>query len=238
MLPTDGDVTQLFNTWPQASGEPWGHTGEDRGGKRNDIVRTIADGTVLFAGEGTPQWLADRFMLVPGSFNSGKYIVIEHEGWCSLAAHLNDIAVVAGQKLKRGQTIGGLGSTGRSTGDHLHYECILEPCLNTPPFGRYDPQLQIELEDITAAVIEAAAKEPATQKEAPMSAKEVEQILAAVKLEGEKTRQYAGQVLVAGYTVGGVKYPGVAAVDIENQKRINNLQRGVDSIAQKVGVEQ
>jgi murein DD-endopeptidase MepM/ murein hydrolase activator NlpD len=232
MHPTDGDVTQYFLTYPQASGEPWGHTGRDYGGKRNAIVRTIADGTVLFAGWGqdVPDDLADRLMLVRRSPNSGKVVIIQHDGWLSLSAHLNDIAVVTGQSVKRGQTIGGLGSTGRSTGDHLHYETILEPCLNSPLFGRYDPQLQIDLENITAAVISAAASAPITQQEAPMSATEVKQILDAIKLEGEKTRQYAGQVLVSGYTVGGKSIPGLAAVDIENQKRIGRLQRTADEI--------
>lgn len=230
MHPTDGDVTQPFLTYPQASGEPWGHTGRDYGGKREAIVRTIAGGTVLFAGEGTPDWLAIRLMLVPGSVNSGKYVVIEHDGWLSLSAHLNSLAVTTGQKVTRGQSIGGLGSTGRSTGDHLHYETILEPCLNSPVFGRYDPQLQIDLEDITAAAIYAASVEPAPSKDTAMSAQEVNQILAAIKAEGEKTRQYAGQVLVSGYTVGGKSIPGLAAVDIENQKRIKRLQNGIDDI--------
>lgn len=53
----------------------------------------------------------------------GKEVVVDHGfGYTSRYAHLQDISVKKGQKLKRGEVVGTLGSTGRSTGPHLHYE--------------------------------------------------------------------------------------------------------------------
>jgi len=53
----------------------------------------------------------------------GKEILVDHGfGYVSRYAHLKEIRVKAGQEVKRGEVIGILGSTGRSTGPHLHYE--------------------------------------------------------------------------------------------------------------------
>lgn len=51
----------------------------------------------------------------------GEYIVIEHQGWQSLYAHLSVRSVKVGQSIKAGQVIGKVGSTGDSTGPHLHF---------------------------------------------------------------------------------------------------------------------
>ncbi len=53
----------------------------------------------------------------------GKEVVVDHGfGYRTIYAHLHDIFVEKGQKLKRGEVLGTMGSTGRSTGPHLHYE--------------------------------------------------------------------------------------------------------------------
>jgi murein DD-endopeptidase MepM/ murein hydrolase activator NlpD len=163
MQPTDGRKTQSFNTYPQASGEPWGHTGDDYAGNIGDLVRTIADGVVLFAGwsQDMPDSMADAYMFVRGSGNGGIMALIQHDGWCSLSAHLDSTPLNPGDTVTRGQVIGTVGTTGRSTGSHLHYECIEDGAVtNQPMFGRYDPALQIAHEDAVASTKASASMAP------------------------------------------------------------------------------
>jgi len=90
------------------TGKPAFHTGIDIVSYPGTPVRATADGKVIYAGRH------------PGY---GKVVVIRHGfGYSTLYGHLQKIKVRAGQKVRRGEVIGYLGSTGRSTGPHLHYE--------------------------------------------------------------------------------------------------------------------
>lgn len=85
------------------------HTGWDLNLKEGEPVKSISDGRVRFAG-----------------MNNGGYgniVVVRHaNGLESWYAHLSATSVTPGQRVKCGQTIGLGGSTGRSTGPHLHFE--------------------------------------------------------------------------------------------------------------------
>jgi murein DD-endopeptidase MepM/ murein hydrolase activator NlpD len=75
---------------------------------------------------GTPIVAADSgfvALLGSGTTGYGKYVVIDHgNGFQTLYAHFNIIYVMTGQSVKKGQVIGLMGSTGNSTGPHLHFE--------------------------------------------------------------------------------------------------------------------
>jgi murein DD-endopeptidase MepM/ murein hydrolase activator NlpD len=85
------------------------HLGIDLAGPYGLEIHATGDGTVVSA-----------------HFNRhgyGKEVLVDHGfGYVSRYAHLQDMNVEAGQKVKRGEVLGTLGSTGRSTGPHLHYE--------------------------------------------------------------------------------------------------------------------
>ena len=74
---------------------------------------------------------ADGFIEKAGPANGyGREMVVDHgQGITTIYGHLSGFAVAAGQQVKRGQVIGYVGSAGRSTGPHLHYEVRIR---NTP----------------------------------------------------------------------------------------------------------
>lgn len=86
------------------------HAGIDIAGKIGDPIYAAAAGKVVTATR-------------DGSH--GKYIVIEHPGGLQTwYMHLSDIDVSVGDEVKKGDSIGNLGNTGRSTGPHLHFEIV------------------------------------------------------------------------------------------------------------------
>jgi murein DD-endopeptidase MepM/ murein hydrolase activator NlpD len=88
------------------------HAGIDLAGRTGDPVYAAGDGTVEEQG-------FDR--------SRGNYIVLNHRnGLKSVYMHLKRADVEEGDDVARGETIGSLGSTGRSTGPHLHFEIMLD----------------------------------------------------------------------------------------------------------------
>ncbi len=84
------------------------HKGLDFAGKPNSKILATADGVVRHAG-----WASGY----------GQAVLIDHGfGYSTLYGHLAEIRVKAGETVKRGQFIANMGTTGRSTGVHLHYE--------------------------------------------------------------------------------------------------------------------
>ncbi|MDD3800215.1 MAG: M23 family metallopeptidase [Novosphingobium sp.] len=94
------------------------HKGVDLAGPTGTPVYATADGTVDMA-----QWFSSY----------GNYVQIEHgAGLETRYGHLSAYTVQAGQKVKKGDLIGYIGSTGRSTGPHLHYEVRVDGVAVNP----------------------------------------------------------------------------------------------------------
>ena len=78
---------------------------------------------------GTPVYASGDGVVVVSDYNSGygNELVIDHGfGYKTRYAHLNRYFVTAGMKVKRGEKIGEVGNTGKTTGPHLHYEVIFK----------------------------------------------------------------------------------------------------------------
>lgn len=112
MWPTSGSITQRYS---------WYHQAVDIANSSNPPIVAAQGGTVVTAG-----WNAGGY---------GNYVIIDHgNGYKTLYAHMlnNSIVVRAGQVVSQGQKLGIMGSTGRSTGTHLHFEVI-------SPGGKLNP---------------------------------------------------------------------------------------------------
>lgn len=70
-------------------------------------------------------------------FGYGWHVIVDHEnGYSTLYAHMSDIYVSVGQKVSKGSVLGKMGSTGRSSGTHLHFE-IMKNGVKLNPLGFY-----------------------------------------------------------------------------------------------------
>jgi len=117
-----GDMTSTPTLWPVVghltgsfgermdpfSGEGAFHTGVDISSQYGDSVRVAADGVVIRAEE---------------SSGYGRLVVVDHGfGLTTYYGHLSSFHVIAGQQVRRGDSVGNVGVSGRSTGPHVHYE--------------------------------------------------------------------------------------------------------------------
>ena len=101
--PAQGQISQRY---------AWYHKGIDIANKTAPNILAADSGTVVVAG-----WV--------DGYGYGNRILINHgNGYSTLYAHLSGVYVVPGQTVSRGSAIGKMGSTGRSTGVHLHFEII------------------------------------------------------------------------------------------------------------------
>jgi murein DD-endopeptidase MepM/ murein hydrolase activator NlpD len=122
----DGPVGEPSFIWPTTLGTISGstfssiHPAIDIAGAVGNAVYASASGVVVYAG-----W---------NDWGYGYMIVLDHgNGWQTLYAHLSGINVGCGQGVGQGRVIGAVGSTGNSTGAHLHFE------MQSDQYGKVNP---------------------------------------------------------------------------------------------------
>src|ERR1700751_732368 len=120
LWPVEGQVTASFGERIDPfNGEGAFHSGVDIGSSYGQPVIAPADGVVVFAD-------------LMGGY--GRAIVLDHgRGITTRYGHLANFAVISGQHVQRGDTLGYVGLIGRSTGPHLHYEVR----INDTPVNPY-----------------------------------------------------------------------------------------------------
>lgn len=97
-------ATWVFNTAPETSET---HTGIDYAVRARDPVHAVADGVVVMADD---------------LFYSGRSVFVDHgDGLITGYLHLSEMAVREGQEVRKGERLGLVGETGRTTGPHLHF---------------------------------------------------------------------------------------------------------------------
>jgi murein DD-endopeptidase MepM/ murein hydrolase activator NlpD len=117
LYPVDRRFTRIttyfgFDSWRNGQ-----HNGIDIAGSEGNSINWA---NIYAVKDGVVAWVQTTYI---SGYSYGKYIVIDHGGgYTSLYGHCNDIYVQNGDKVKAGQKIGAVGSTGWSTGPHLHFE--------------------------------------------------------------------------------------------------------------------
>ena len=122
--PVNGTISSMFGLRnPTTASVPKNHTGTDIAAATGTKIVSATEGTVIYADS-------------KGDF--GKHVKIQINDVIVLYAHCNKLYVKQGDIIKQGQEIGEVGSTGNTTGPHLHFEIRYK--------DRYvDPQLILEL---------------------------------------------------------------------------------------------
>ncbi len=94
------------------TGKPGNHSGIDVPAPSGTNIYAAKSGVVIHAAKGTG-----------GYWSYGNYVIVSHsDGTSTLYAHMSRIGCKQGQTVKQGDVIGYVGTTGRSTGNHLHFE--------------------------------------------------------------------------------------------------------------------
>ena len=136
-LPADHWLIQKFGNY-----QPDGHTGTDYPCPAGTPVRAVAPGRVVHAGYFTGTYEDNPYWIQPGF--AGYTYVVDHGWFVGIYGHCKDggSKVTVGQWVDEGQELGPSGNTGASTGEHLHFEILMDGWIvNSYMYGRINPAI-------------------------------------------------------------------------------------------------
>lgn len=119
------------------------HKGQDIAAPTGTKVKSVADGVVV------------RSSPVEQGGGYGNFIVIKHDNFYSAYGHLSKREVNKGDKVKKGELIGLVGSTGQSTGPHLHFEI-----RKTENGSQVDPKPYLTGSELTSTILDKEKEKP------------------------------------------------------------------------------
>jgi len=118
--PTQKHYLSGYDYSPKAN-----HWGIDLAGQLGEGIFAVDAGVIVYAG-----W---------NNYGYGNMVIVDHgNGWQSLYAHMSEIYRFCGQSVGQGEAIGAIGSTGRSSGPHLHFE-LMSPGYKVNPWDFLPP---------------------------------------------------------------------------------------------------
>ena len=109
IMPVDGIISGVYGSQRILNGKPrWPHYGIDIAAKKGTMIKSSGSGTVTMAEDDL--------------YYTGGTIIMDHgHGISTIYSHLESVMVSVGDKINKGDIIGTVGSTGRSTGPHLDF---------------------------------------------------------------------------------------------------------------------
>ena len=121
IIPADGIMTGKFGTKRFYNGKEGSfHNGLDVAAEKGSPIISPSKGKVILTGN---------------YYYNGKFIIIDHgKGLKSIFIHLDDILVEEGEVISKGDLIGKIGNTGKSTGPHLHWSLLLNKTYVDPEY--------------------------------------------------------------------------------------------------------
>ena len=108
-MPVDGIITGVYGSQRILNGKPkWPHYGIDIAAKKGTLIKSSGSGVVTMAEDDL--------------YYTGGTIIMDHgHGISTIYSHLETVMVSVGDNINKGDIIGTVGSTGRSTGPHLDF---------------------------------------------------------------------------------------------------------------------
>lgn len=201
----------------------------------------IHRGDDLAADKGTPIYAAQDGVVTYADFHySYGYCVILNHGtgldgnqWSTLYAHMDDYTVTTGQVVKAGELIGHVGSTGNSTGNHLHFEVFLnggvtQPCYLTA-YREEDTQ-PLTAEMAQQLLAQAAENQSNSEDPLPLESQTLTETRASLQEQLDRLKEQR-DTFQASLEVMTSSFPGT---EEERQELRSNMEQDIQSTEEQI----